>query len=149
MSTKTPVSKFSLVRAISAFLKLGEDGKLDSFFTRVVKTLGKEVAAHKKNLENLKFNHDQKIDELNDSLEDANTALSEAYMKVDMEQLGSNASQQSFQDVYLENIDTHELAVKKIEKEIEREKEDYSNKVKSIQEQIESLNKRIAKISAE
>ena len=51
-------SKFSIVRAISAFLKLGDDGKLDSFFTRIIKTLSKEVCAHKKNLDNLRFNHD-------------------------------------------------------------------------------------------
>lgn len=148
MATKI-VSKFSLVRAISAFLNLGEAGKLDSFFTRVIKTLSKEVTAHKKNLENLKFNHEQKLDELNDSLEDANAALDEAYLKVDMDQLANNASQQSFQDIYLENIDNHELAVQKIEKKIQEEKDSYAEKVKSVQENINSLEKRIAKISAE
>jgi len=149
---KNPVastSKFSLVRAISSFLKLGDDGKLDSFFTRVAKTLNKEISAHKKNLDNMKFNHDQKVDELQDSLEDANTALAEAYMKVDVSQIGSNAEQAAFQDAYLENIDNHELAVQRIEKSIEAEKESYNSSKKKVDETIESLNKRINKISAE
>ena len=95
------------MRAISAFLKLGDDGKLDSFFTRIIKTLSKEVCAHKKNLDNLRFNHEQKLDELNDSLEDAQTALQESYLKVDIELIGNNAAQKSFEDLYLENIEQY------------------------------------------
>lgn len=145
----TSGSKFSIVRAISAFLKLGEDGKLDSFFTRVVKSLTKEITAHKQNLKNLEFNHSQKIDELDDKLEDAQTALDEAYMKVDMEKIGTNESQSRFQEVYLENIDNHEVAVKLAEGAIEAENKSYESSKKSIEEQIESLNKRIRKVSAE
>jgi len=148
-SVAVSTSKFSIVRAISAFLKLGNDGKLESFFTRVTKALGKEIAAHEKNLSNLKFNHDQAIDELNDSLEDAQVALNEAYMKVDMDQIGKNAEQSAFQEIYLDNLDNHELNVQAIEKRIESEKEAYSKAKSKIDEQIASLNKRIAKISAE
>lgn len=143
------VSKFSIVRAISAFLKLGEDGKLDSFFSRVVKTLSKEVTALKQNLKNLEFNHTTKIDELKDKLEDAQTALDESYMKVDMEKISTNESQKDFMETYLSNIDTKELAVKAIEAQIERENQSYNDDKESIDKEIESLNKRINKISAE
>ncbi len=142
-------SKFSIVRKISEFLKLGDDGKLDSFFTKIAKTLAKEVSAHKKNLDNLKFNHEQKIDELEDSLEDAESALAEAFLKVDIERIGNNASQAEFQEIYLANLDTHELAVQRIEKEIEKAKEKYNSNKEDIDKAIKSLEKRIKTISAE
>lgn len=144
----TAQSKFSLVRAISEFLKLGDDGKLDSFFTRVIKTLEKEKVAFNKNLDNLKFNHEQKLDELKDSLEDAKAALDEQYLKVSVDKIGTNEAQKDFMESYLTAIDTHELAVTKIEKQIESLKEGYKADKERIEKQIESLNKRITKISA-
>lgn len=146
---KPSTSKFSIVRAISAFLKLGEDGKLDSFFNRVVKTLSKEVAAHEANLKTMAFNHEQKMDELNDQYEDATSALEEAYLKVDMQKIGTNEDQKSFQEIYLSNIDSHEKAVKKVENEIKAAKERYEERVKDVKDQIASLQTRIKKISAE
>lgn len=147
--TQTTISKFSIVRAISAFLKLGDDGKLDSFFTRVVKALSKEVAAHKKNLENLKFNHEQAIDTLKDKLEDAETALNESYLKVEVDQISTNEAQNNFMEIYLSNIDKHVLEVQKIEARIEDEKKSYQSAKEAIDKQIYSLSKRIKKISEE
>lgn len=145
----TSTGKFSLTRKISEFFKLGDDGKLDSFFSRMVKSLTKEVTAHKKNLDNLKFNYDQKIDELNDSLEDAETALAEAFLKVDVEQIATNALQSDFQEIYLSNLDTHEYNVKSIEKEIETETNTYTTRKEEIEKSIASLEKRIKTISQE
>ena len=146
---QTPVSasKFSIVRAISAFLKLGDDGKLDSFFTRVVKTLNKEIAAHEANLKTIAFNFTQNLDELKDNLEDAQSALADAYMKVDVSRISTNEDQKDFMERYLENIDNHAAAVKRIEKSIESATEANEEKVKGIKEQVASLKERISKIS--
>ena len=142
-------SKLLIVRAISSFLKLGDDGKLESFFARVIKTLKKEISAHEKNLSNLKFNHEQEIDDLKDKWEDAKVALNESYMKVEIGQIGNNADQAIFQEVYLNNLDNHEIAVQEIEKEIENAEEAFKKEEEEIKKQILSLEKRIAKIGEE
>jgi hypothetical protein len=148
-STTTGVSKseFSIVRAISALFKLGNDGKLDSFVNRVVKTLNKEVLTHKKNLDTMKFNHEQKLDSLADQLEDANEALAASYLNIAVEQIDNNEKQTRFVDVYLQNIDDHLMAVKTIEKRIEGIKKDYIGETQEVQDDIDSLNKRIAIIA--
>ena len=142
-------SKFSIVRAISALLKLGDDGKLDSFLARVVKTLKKEVAILKKNLDTMKFNHEQNLEELNDKLQDAQEALADSYLQIDVARIGTNEAQTSYVDVYLENIDNKAAAVKLVEDKIAKAKEKYAEDAKAVQEQVDSLEKRIKTISEE
>ncbi len=141
--------KFALARKISEFLKLGEDGKLDSFFSRVEKTLKKEISAHNKNLDILKFNYEQELDTLEDRLEDAKAALVNAYMKVEVAEIGNNAKEQAYMEVYLENIDNHEIKVQEIEQEIEIASKEYQEAKTGVEAQIASSNKRIVKITEE
>jgi hypothetical protein len=144
----TSKSSFAIVRKISELLKLGNDGKLDSFVTRVVKTLNKEILIHNKNLATLKFNNEQELDELNDKLEDANASLTESYTNIKVNQVDTNEKQTRYVDIYLQNIDNHLLVVKQIEEKITRTTERFEKESKSIQEQVDSLNKRIKIISA-
>jgi len=142
-------SKFPLVRAIKAFLNLGDEGKLESFFQRVNKTLKKENTVNTKNLENLKFNHEQNLETLKDRLEDANEALDRAYMNVNVDRIQTNEQQEAHVDVYLAQIDTQLAVVSGIEKEIEKAKERYTEEAKEIQDQIDSNKKRLAKVGEE
>ena len=141
-------SKFSIVRAIAEMLKLGDQGKLDSFLTRVVKTLTKEISIHSKNLETLKFNFTHEKEELNDRLEDAEAALENAYLQIPVEKVGTNAEQAEFVDVYLENIEDHERKVDLIKKQIEKATEVYEVRKKETEKAITSLESRIKIISA-
>ena len=126
-------SKFALVRAIARLLNLGDEGKLESFFERVNKTLKKENTLNTKSLENLKFNHEQKMDELKDKLEDANEALSSAYTNVNVALIQTNGQQEQYVDTYLSNIDQYIEVVQSIEKD-----------TKKIQDQIDSNKKRLS-----
>lgn len=139
--------KFSLTRKIKALLNLGEEGKLDSFFERIIKTLKKEVAAFEQNAKNEKFKYEELVDGLNDKLEDAQTDLENAYTNVDMTKLETNESQKSYQEVYLNNLDSKALAIKAIEKQLADAKEAHDEVLKGINNNIESLNKRISMIS--
>lgn len=142
-------SKFPLVRAIKAFLNLGDEGKLESFFQRVNKTLKKENTVNTKNLENLKFNHEQNLETLKDRLEDANEALDRAYMNVNVDRIQTNEQQEAHVDVYLAQIDDQLRVVSGIEKDIERAKEKYTEEAKQIQDQIDSNTKRLARVGEE
>ena len=148
-NTTTSTSLFAIVRKISSLLKLGNDGKLDSFLTRVIKVLTKEVSILKRNLDTTKLNYDQNIDDLNDKLVDAQEALTNSYHQIDIDKIGTNESQNTYVEVYLDNIDRNTLVVKKLEKQIESTKEEYLKYIDSANEQIDSLNKRISIISSE
>ncbi len=149
VATCTSAGKFSLTRKIAEFFKLGDDGKLDSFFSRITKKLSSQVDAHERNLGNLEFTHNQKIDVLNDQLTDAEEALADAFLKVDIEKITSNADQDAFAESYLSNISLHEAKVKAIESAIEAENKSYDSQSSAIQKQVDAIKTRIATISQE
>lgn len=139
---------YRIARTISATLKLGDAGKLDSFLGRVVKQLEKEIKGLKRALGNEEYNHENRLEELNDKLADAKNQRNDAYLAIDMDQIGTNQKEADYVDVYLENLDTHDEAVEKIEAQIERENENFEEYKKDNQERIDSLQVRIDEIGA-
>ena len=148
-STTKSTSLLALVRKFSAVFNLGNEGKVESFYYRVIKQLKKEVITHNKNLDTIKFNHEQQLESLNDKLEDANEALSESYLNIDVDRITTNEAQTSYIEVYLDRIDIKVATVRSIESEIENENKYYYDATNRITKQIESLNKRIDIISAQ
>jgi len=145
----TPKSKFSLVRAIAAKLNLGEEGKLDNFFAKVVKTLTREMTALKKNLDTRKFNYEQELDELHDKLVDAQDALAGTYESVDVDSIKTNEDQNNYIDVYLNNINRATQKVRDIEARIKNLQETYEECKEEIEKQIEAINVRIETVGKE
>lgn len=141
------IFEFSISRMVCTLLKLGNGGKLDSFLTRVIKTLKKEITILKKNLDTLKFNHEQKLEDLTDKLQDAEESLTNSYLDIDVDRISTNESQKDYEEVYLQNIDQHMSKVKSIQTEIDSVKEIYESKSKEISEEIESREVRINTIS--
>jgi len=140
-------TKFSIVEKIVNFLKLGEEGKLGSFFERVVKNLNKNIALHEKNIENLKFNSKNALDALADQLADAKEELTNVYLNVQPDDVATNAKQEDFLDEYLNRIEAAELAVSRIEEKITAEKDRTADSVKEAQVQITELKARIENIT--
>lgn len=149
MSTETKNSNgtFSITRKIAELLNLGESGKIDSFLTRATKTLNNEVKGLNKNLDILKFKHEQELDSLKDKLEDAEAALEAEYLNIPVEKVETNALQTKYVDIYIDSLDRKTLEVKAIERSIKEAKENYTKEVEDINDQIESLNTRISNIS--
>lgn len=140
-------TKFSIVEKIVNFLKLGEEGKLGSFFERVVKNLNKNIALHEKNIENLKFNSKNAMDGLADQLADAKEELTNVYLNVQPDDVATNAKQEDFLDEYLNRIEAAELAVSRIEEKITSEKDRTADRIKEAQVQITELKARIDNIT--
>jgi len=146
-ATATSSSSFAIVRKIAALLKLGSDGKLDSFLTKVLKQLKRELKAFESNLVTKESNYKDSLEDLNDKLEDAYEALESSYLNIDIEKISTNEQQSAYIDVYLENIDKHILTVKRIESQISTLTEVYEEEVKDINNNIASLKLRIENIS--
>tara|TARA_R110000764_G_scaffold64009_2_gene134947 strand:+ start:149 stop:610 length:462 start_codon:yes stop_codon:yes gene_type:complete len=142
------ISKFPIVQKIMETFKLGDGGKLDSFFTRIDKTLSREIAAHEKNIENNKFNSKTVTEGLQDDLEDAEQRLAEAFMAVEPENVDTNQKASGFVDAYLEGISKAEKAVERIEEEIKDEATSLKDKNADLAKQVKLLKRRIASITA-
>lgn len=139
---------YAITRQINKTLKLGDVGKFDSFLSRVSNTLSKEIKGLERIASNEQYNHDNRLEELNDRLKDAEQELEASYLNIELDSIGTNQKETDYVETYLGNIDRHVLAVQKIEKSIERENEVYADFVKNSDAQITSLNKRITAISA-
>lgn len=146
MSSK---AKFSIVRVIMTMLNLGEEGKISSFFLKVEKRLKREINILSRNLETVKSQTEQRIEDLTDQLQDANDTLNQAYYHVDLDNLQTNESQSNYVEIYLDNIDSKLEQVRRIQKQIEEEKDNFEKFKKETEEQITSLQKRIDIITKE
>lgn len=143
----TPTSKFSIVRSICALLNLGEEGKLESFLDKVVKQLKKEITVVKKNQETATFQHEQILEELNDKLVDAQDALADSYLNVNVDSIQTKEQQNSYIDIYLNNIDKKKAAVLAIESKIADTVEAYTKRSEAATAEVASLEERLAVIN--
>lgn len=150
MSTSTENTKkekglvMTLVSKIAVALKLGDEGKLQSFMDRIIRDGNREVTRLNQNLSTEKISYEHSLEKLNDDLADAKQALEDAYMNVDVKRIGTNADQDSYKAIYLRGIQDAEIAIDKIEDKITRLKEEYSKSKKEITEQINAYKARIA-----
>jgi hypothetical protein len=143
----TPTSKFSIVRSICALLNLGEEGKLESFLDKVVKQLKKEITVVKKNQETATFQHEQALEDLNDKLVDAQDALTDSYLNVNVDAIQTKEQQNAYIDTYLNNVDRKKAAVIAIEEKIEAVTEAFNKKSEAAIAEISSLEERLAVIN--
>jgi hypothetical protein len=142
-------SKLAIVRAALAFLNLGDDGKLESFYGKVIRTLKQEVNVLKQNISQLKFNHDVKIENLHEKLQDAELAFEHAKIDVDITKINTNQAQTDYVDTFLNALDNKYLAVSSLKEQITDAEKSYTQNQKDIQDQIDSLNTRIDFLSVE
>ncbi len=148
MSENIKESEYSIVRKISEQQKLGNDGKLDSFIGKVIKNLTREVAVLEKNKETLTFNHQQRMDDFKDKIEDATEAEANSYTAINVKEITTNEAQNHYIETYLTNIERNGSAVKSIEEVQKSSVEIYDEKIKVLDESIATLKRRITTISA-
>jgi hypothetical protein len=139
-------NKKGIVARIKELLKLGDDGKVDSFFAKQRKALTRMIEAHKRNIDNAKFNHEKELEELREKLEDAETAKESAYLNVPVERISNNADQDAYASVYWNGIERAEQIVQNINRDINYQIERYDNNIELINEQVAELEFRLTQI---
>lgn len=137
----------SLLERIKAKLNLGEEGQIQNFLDKQVKTLGREIKACEKNIENLKYNHEADLEKKQEQLEDAKVELDSAYENIKASNVENNAKQNDYASVYWANIEQAEEKVERIKKSIDNAKEKLADQIKEIEIQIAERQRRIEKIS--
>lgn len=137
------VKSLGIVKAVMAFFNLGEEGKLASFFGKLIRQYEKAIQALKHNLSTVNFNHERNLENLNEQLQDANDNLEDAYRNVDIERIKTNADQDSFMKIYENSLDEAETRISRIESSIEAAKEAHEAQVIEINDQIAEYQRRI------
>lgn len=136
----------SILSRIMKHLGLGDEGKIDQFLKKQIKSMSRTVDTHKRNIENYIFNYEKTIDTLKEKLEDANTELEDAYLNISPTSVDTNAKQDIFASIYWERVTKGEEKVAKIKAEIEEANKTQKKIVEDTQKQIDELNYRINKI---
>lgn len=126
----------TILEQIKAEFKLGDDGKLMSFFTRIEKFIKREIKTLESSKTIITSNFERDSDALNDNLQDAEEALTAAYKNVTIEKIATNSLQEDFMGRYLEGIANAESKINRIKKDLSSLEEDFNGEVKSINEQI-------------
>lgn len=135
-----------IVAKIMAALKLGEEGKIGSFFNKLESDFTREIKAIKHNISGLEFEHEQRLEKLNEQLEDAEKAVEDAWMNVTADRVATNAAQDSFKQDYLAAITIAEKRVSNIKNDIKDAKGEYKEKLEDLNDQISKYEARLARI---
>lgn len=132
---ETTNTKVSLKDRILAILKLDEAGKIGAFLDKQVKLLNKSIATHKKNLEKFISEAQDGIELLDEQLDDAKQALSDAYTNVTLDDVYSNEMANSYSDIYWDSIDTCQNKIDNLE----QSKQNSLDKIKKETERVEKI----------
>lgn len=142
-NSKTPTT---FLEKLKAKLKLGDEGKVMSFFEREVKKQERSIKNLTTNRNTLTSTHESDLEDLNDQLADAKEAVEAAYFAITPEQVANNALQDSFSTTFWGNITRAENKVKSIEESIADLKKAHRAKLDDNQEQIDKYKARLKAI---
>jgi septal ring factor EnvC (AmiA/AmiB activator) len=139
----------TLVEKIKSFLKLGDDGKLQSFFDKQEKFLNRSIKNVNADLSALETQHEIDKEHLEEQLQDAQEAVEAAYMAVTAEDVSTNEKQIQFQHVYWRRVEEAEVKVKRIQRDIKSLVDSYSSRVESLNSEISGFQTRLNIIKGE
>ena len=135
-----------IVAKIMAMLKLGEEGKIGSFFSRLETDFNRQIKAIRHNITAAQFEYEQQIEHLKERLQDAEAAVEDAWMNIKAEDVTTNAAQDVFKHSYLEKIADAEHNVERIKQQLEDAKDEHKEQLDDLNEQISKYEARLAKI---
>tara|TARA_R110000765_G_scaffold182307_1_gene288257 strand:+ start:284 stop:751 length:468 start_codon:yes stop_codon:yes gene_type:complete len=141
-------SVYAVVRAIAARFKKGTEAKVEAFIGgTVVKELAKDVNNLKRDNANIKFNSTDMIEELKEDLVDAEDALKESYLNVNVARIETNADRKAYLNEYLKSVATAQAEVKAIKESISDTTEKALEDTKANEERITEIENMVDSIT--
>lgn len=131
----------ALVSKIMSILKLDDAGKLSKFFEGEVKSIKNVIKAIEMNKQTAALQHEMALSEIDNQIEDAEEALSDAYTAVTVEEINSNDAMKSFSIKYWDNIEAKEHKLQSL-------KDDRKARIEAYDKTLEARNNNIAKQEA-
>jgi t-SNARE complex subunit (syntaxin) len=144
MTTKKETTGvYALAQKVLNLLNIGEDAKINNFFSKEVKKAEKFIRDLKRNLTTLENTYNDDVDDINEKLVDAREAVEDAKIAVTLADVKTNDAADSFASVYWRNVDAKLAEVKRLEKKLETLAETFKKDSEDVQEQIEKYQARI------
>ena len=140
------MKKKGIVASIMAALKLGEEGKIGSFFNKLENEFEREIKSIKHNIKGEELEHDHAVESLKAKIEDAKKAIEDAWMNITAEQVATNAMQESFKGSYLSNVTMKEMELVRLEDQLKKINSSYEASITDLNEQIDKYEARLKKI---
>lgn len=141
------LSKLALVRAIMALLNIGEEGKVESFFQKALKSLKDDVKAEEQEIKVLEFEFESKFDKFTDELDDAKQAYEESFLAVNVRAIDTKSQQSDYVAVYFRNIREKRAKVIFVQEKIDQLKEawgitqaDNAKRIADFKEEFERIS---------
>lgn len=142
MTTKKETTGiYALAQKVLNLLNIGEDAKINNFFSKEVKKAEKAIRDLKRNLTTLENQYNDQVDDVNEKLVDATEAVEDAKIAITLNDVKTNDAADSFASTYWRNVDA------KL-KEVERLKSNLENLKKSFDAQTDEVDKYINKYQA-
>ena len=139
----------TLTEKVLAFLKLGDDAKIRSFFDKQVKVIQRSI----KNIESEKLTLERQysIDQehLQEQLEDAAEAVNAAYLNITVENVSTNEKQAQFADVYWAGVTNAESKVTRIKAQIKSLEDSYTRQIAELDAEIATYNGKLSNLLGE
>jgi hypothetical protein len=140
--------KLTLVQRIVSFLKQDDKGKVQSFFDAETKNCKVQIKKLDANLKRQELNDEIELDELERKIEDAEQAVDDAYLNVDITRIQTNQDKADFSKYYWDGVISAERKLSRL-KETQVEKLKW---IKSFKEdnttQKEAYSNRIARLNS-
>ena len=140
------MKKQGIVASIMAALKLGEEGKIGSFFNKLESEFEREIKSINHNIKGEELEHDHVVESLKAKIEDAKKAIEDAWMNITADQVATKALQDSFKETYLYNVASKEADLGHLEDRLKRVNDAHESTIKDLNEQIEKYQARLKKI---
>ena len=140
---KETTGVYALAQKVLNLLNIGEDAKINNFFSKEVKKAEKAIRDLKRNLTTLENQYNDSTDDVNEKLVDAREAVEDAKIAVTLADVKTNDAADSFASVYWRNVDAKLAGVKSLEKKLETLAETFKKDSEDVQEQIEKYQARI------
>jgi len=140
------MKKSGIVASIMSALKLGEEGKIGSFFNKLENEFEREIKSINHNIKGEELEHDHAVESLKAKIEDAKKAIEDAWMNITAEQVATNALQDDFKSSYLYKVAQAESHLDHLEGQLKRVDSVHETLIKDLNEQIERYEARLKKI---
>jgi hypothetical protein len=146
MSEKTITeSIYALGRKVLAKFNLTDAGKVDNFIGKAVKYFNSELKAIDTNVTIKKANHERSVNQLNEMIEDAEQAVLDAELCMPLDELQTNADQNAYLTVYLENLEDAEAKLGSLKNQLEDLEKTHQAELEDLEEQAALYKARIEK----
>ena len=145
-TSKETTTEFSIVKAVMAFLKLDDAGKVSKFFKGIIADAEYQIEVKQQLITAQQLQNKTEQLKFNRQIEDAEMELENAYLNVEVEKIKNNSDITTYTSIYLTGISKAEANVKLLKDAKTENNTNFKTNVEKVELEIKALQDRIEKV---